>query len=283
MRSVLKKIYSTCVKLIPKNRHGDKFIAYYRFYRCHKRLPNKSFLNDRLFKIKVSDEILGVLRQYTSDKELVKHYISTTVGDELNIKTKAVLRNADEIRGYDFSAGDVVKPTHSSGLVSFVKEHPADKDEFVSWLSLNYYDVSREVNYRYLTPKVIVEEAIFGRTDVDDIKFFCVEGKVKVIQWDFDRRNNHTRMLYDREWEPLDASLGYPKSSKSQPKPNKLDEMIAVAEQLAEPFSLVRVDLFYDEKTEDYLVGEITHCHGSSNERFDSKDSEVRVSKVLFG
>ena len=270
-------------KLVPMNRYGDKLIAYIRFYRCHKRLPNKGYLNDCLFRIKVSDEILGVLRQYTSDKELVKYYIRNTVGDELNVKTKAVLRNADEIRGYDFSAGDVVKPTHSSGKVYFVKEGSAvDTDEFIRWLDLNYYHVSREANYRYLTPKVIVEEAIFGRTDVDDIKFFCVEGKVKVIQWDFDRHDNHTRMLYDRRWTPLDASMGYPKSTKSQPKPKKLDEMISVAEKLAKPFGLVRVDLFYDEKTEQYLVGEITHCPGSSNECFDSKESEVRVSEVLF-
>ena len=253
-----------------------------RFIRSHKRLPNKAFLNDHLYKIKVSDEILDVLRQYTSDKELVKYYISNTVGDELNVKTKAILRNADEIRSYDFSVGDVVKPTHSSGQVSFVKGSAVDKDEFIRWLNSNYYSVTREANYRYLTPKIIVEEAIFGRTDVDDIKFFCVGGKAKVIQWDFDRHDDYTQMLYDRDWTALDASMGARKSKKSQPKPKKLDEMIAVAEKLAQPFSLVRVDLFYDEETEQYLVGELTHCTGSSNNGFDSKESEVRGAKELF-
>ena len=94
--------------------------------------------------------------------------------------------------------GDVVKPTHASGLVHFVKDTDFDKSDFIDWLSLNYYNVSREANYRYLNPKIIVEEPVFGRKDVDDIKFFCVNGQVKVIQWDFVRHTNHTRMFYDR-------------------------------------------------------------------------------------
>ena len=105
---------------------------------------------------------------------------------------------------------------------------------------------------------------------------------MKIIQCDFDRRTNHTRMLYDRNWKKLNASLRYPKSDKIQPRPAKLMEMITVAENLAKPFDLVRVDLYYDEITTEFLVGEITHCHGSANEPFDSKESEIHVSGIIF-
>ena len=54
-----------------------------------------------------------------------------------------------------------------------------------------------------------------------------------------------------------------PKSDKIQPRPSKLKEMITIAENLAKPFDLVRVDLYYDELTTEFLV-EITHCHGSA-------------------
>lgn len=282
MIDYFKHVYRFVLNYIPKNRLGDKFVAYLNFIRCHKRLPKNYSLNDYLFRIKTSKEILDVLRQYTSDKELVKNYIKDTVGDELNVKTIAILRSADEIFEYKFQKGEVVKPTHASGRIHFVNDTNFDKNELVEWLSLNYYDISREANYKYLTPKIIIEEPIFGRHDVDDIKFFCVDGKVKVIQWDFDRHTNHTRLLYDRNWISLDASIGYPKSSKTKSQPSKLNEMINVAEKLAKPFSLVRVDLFFCENTGKYYVGEITHCHGSSNESFDSKESEERVSKVLF-
>ena len=277
-----KKIWLLLSKLVPKTRVGDKFIAYANFLRSHRRLPSRRLLNDRLFSLKTSDEILDVLRQYTTDKEFVKAYIKNCVGDMYNVETKAILRNEHEIRNYPFSIGDVAKPTHSSGLVYFVDKLNFDKDVLVSWIHQNYYDKSREANYRYLSPKIIIENPIFGRFDVEDIKFFCVEGIVKVIQWDFDRHEHHTRMLYDRGWNALDASLGYPKAKKCQRKPKKLDEMIGVAEKLAKPFSLVRIDMYYDEETETFLVGEITHCHGSANESFDSAQSEIRVAKVLF-
>ena len=253
LKSLMKKY---CLKFIPRNRFGDKLVAYIDFLRFHRRLPNKKFLNDYLFDIKTSNEILNVLRQYTSDKELVKSYICASVGSEYNVKTKKILHTKEEILDYKFSLGDVVKPTQASGLVMFIDSTKINYEEITSWLSLNFYDRTREANYKNLKPKVIVEEPVFGLTNVDDIKFFCYKGKAKVIQYDFDRHKNHTRMLYDREWNELNASLRYPKSERTMKKPIKLEEMIAVAEKLAQPFNLVRIDFFYDEESAQFLVGE---------------------------
>ena len=283
MNSIATKFFCLILKFVPKNRTGDKLIAYIDFLRFHKRIPNKKFLNDYLFKLKTSDEIFNVLRQYTSDKEFVKHYIKSTVGDEYNVKTKKILYSKEDIKSYKFLSGDVVKPTHASGEVIFVDSTDINKEEIANWLDLNFYDRTREGNYKYLQPKIIIEEPVFGRTEVDDIKFFCLNGNAKLIQWDFDRHKNHSRMLYDRDWNSLDASMRYPKSNKTQPRPDKLKEMIAIVERLAKPFGLVRVDLYYDTKTTRFLVGEITHCHGSSNEPFDTSESEARVSKIMFG
>lgn len=279
---MIKNFCLLLLRLVPKSRAGDKLIAYIDFFRFHKRLPNKKFLNDYLFKIKTTEEILSSLRQYTSDKEFVKKYISSVVGNQFNVKTKKILKTREEILSYKFSIGDVIKPTHASGLVKFIDENDVKKDEIIKWLEFDFYHRTREANYKYLLPKIIVEEPIFGRTNVNDIKFFCYNGKVKIIQCDFDRRTNHTRMLYDRNWKKLNASLRYPKSDKIQPRPAKLMEMITVAENLAKPFDLVRVDLYYDEITTEFLVGEITHCHGSANEPFDSKESEIHVSGIIF-
>lgn len=284
MKSNWKKKFNRFVLFfVPKNRAGDFFVAFVNFVRYHKRLPTGDGLNDYLFKIRVSNEIMRVNRQFTSDKEYVKTYIKAIVGDEYNVPTKAVLKTPDEIDGFSFSMGDVVKPTHASGFVLFVDDEKQVNRELIkSWLTLDFYDINRESNYRYLQPKIIVERALFGRTDVDDIKMFCVNGKVKLIQWDFDRRTNHTRKLYDRDWCDLGASLCYPLSDKEREKPEQLAEMIAVAEKLSKEFWLIRIDLYWDELTGRFFVGELTHCHGGSNERFSSKDAERRVSAILF-
>ncbi|MGA1015672.1 MAG: ATP-grasp fold amidoligase family protein, partial [Limisphaerales bacterium] len=77
------------------------------------------------------------------------------------------------------------------------KKEPVDYDSLVGWLDINYYKKTREANYRFLDPKLIVEPPVFGRHNVDDIKFFTYKGKVRIIQVDMDRHTNHTRMLYD--------------------------------------------------------------------------------------
>ena len=282
MKKIIKKLYKLIIFLLPKTRFCDKIIAYCNFIRCHQRLPNNKHMNDILFNIKTTDEILKLERQFTTCKELAKIYIKNIVGDDKNVPTKAILKSETEILNYKFTKNDVIKPTHASGLIKFVKDEPIDKKEIISWLKINYYEVDREANYKYLQPKIIVEEKIFGKINVDDIKFFCVNGKAKVVQLDFDRYSNHTRSLYNTNWINLNASTGYPLATKKVEKPLLFDEMIYVVEKLSKAFNFVRIDLYYDDILKKFYVGEITHCHGGANERFNSKAAEIRVSKELF-
>ena len=282
MKNFIKNIYLKIFQILPHSRVVDNFIAYFRFISQHKRLPNRKLFNDVLLRIKTSNEIFDILRQYTTDKEFVKEYVKEKVSLKYVVPTVAILRNLDDIENYKFSIGDVVKPTHSSGQVLFVGKGPIDKDKIKSWLSINYYNYSREGNYRYLKPKVIVEENIFGKSTIYDLKVFCVRGIAKVFQVDFDRFENHTRLLFDRNWNNLKVSLCYPISSKTIVKPRILNEIIEVAEKLANPFNFVRIDLIYSEGSDRFFVGEITHCHGSSLEKFNSEEAEEKVSKILF-
>ena len=286
IKNLIITFYRFLVKnIIPKNRLGDNFISYLNFYFFHKRFPAKKMtFNDELFRIKVSDEIKMAERVFTSDKEFVKLFIKAVVGDHYNVPTLAILRSKEQIEHFEFPENCVVKPTHASGLVKFIFDKEGiNKAEFKKWMDLNHYNSSREANYRYLSPKLIVEPQIFGRTNVDDIKFFCVNGVVKLIQWDFDRRINHTRKLYDRNWNDLLVSVGYPISNKSKSKPLNLIQMIDIAEKIANYFKFVRIDMYCDENTSRVVIGEITHCNGSANEAFDSKDSEDKIAKILFG
>ena len=162
MKNIMHTLFRLFLMLIPRNRTGDRLVAYIDFLRFHRRLPNKNFLNDYLFRIKTSDEILNVLRQYTSDKEFVKYYISSTIGDGFNIKTKKILRTIEDIENFEFSIGDVVKPTAASGAVMFIDSTEINRKEIASWLDLNFYSRTREANYKYLKPKIIVEESAFG-------------------------------------------------------------------------------------------------------------------------
>ena len=270
--------------IIPQNRLGDFIVCLWRFVKEHKRLPLHKGFNDTLFRIKVSREILKSERQFISDKEFVKDYVKARIGEKFNVPTKAILKTADEVKGYKFEFNDVVKPTHASGLVDIVKNpETINKEKYCEWLKINYYSISREANYKWLTPKIIVEPLIFGKEDVNDVKFFCIKGKVKLIQVDFDRHTNHTRKLYKRNWADTKCSLCYPISKQKMKKPSRLKNMIFLAERLAEPFSFIRVDTYFDPKTNRVAIGELTNCHGSAHEKFFSIDQEKKINRIIFG
>lgn len=268
--------------IFPKNKYGDFVVCYYRFLKTHKRLPKKEGFNDILFKIKTSSEILRPERQFVSDKELVKQYIKSIVGDEFNVPTRAVLRSKNEILKFKYLPKDVVKPTHASGLIHILKKSTdADPQKYLEWLKVNYYEISREANYKFLVPKIIVEPIIFNNPSIKDIKFFCVNGHIVFIQVDFDRFSNHTRNLYDEKWRNLNVSLQYPISRRKMEKPKNLDLMIEIAKTISNRFSIIRIDMFSSENTKKVVIGEITNCHGSAHEIFGSLKEEQKINLFI--
>ncbi|MGB8477102.1 MAG: ATP-grasp fold amidoligase family protein, partial [Candidatus Acidiferrum sp.] len=273
-------------QLMPRNDIGDWAVALVSFYRCHKRLPKRRHggFNDALFWLKASGQLKDSLRVRTTDKVLVKGYVKKRVGDKYNVPTLSVLKTIQETQSFPYPANCAIKPTHMSGKVILrTNGAPIDYAEIENWFSTNYYHQCwgwREQNYKTLSPKVIVEPLIFGREVVEDYKVFCVWGAAKAIQVDLDRHTKHTRCLYTPNWTLLPYGLCYPVGQGIQ-RPRNLDEMLAVAARLAEPFSLVRVDLYTDGET--VYVGELTHCHGNAQEHVQPAEKEAEFAELLFG
>ena len=93
-------------------------------------------------------------------KELLNLHKKTLV---MNIMLRRkILYSKEDIKSYKFFLLDVVKPTHASGEVIFVDSTDINKEEIANWLDLNFYDRTREGNYKYLQPKIIIEEPVFG-------------------------------------------------------------------------------------------------------------------------
>ena len=283
MKKVIKLLLRIIKRLLPKNRFGDKIYALIDFIKAHHRFPKKQLIfNDALYHIKTSDEILRPERCFTTDKEFVKLYIKSKVGDSFNIPTIAILKTKEEVLNFKFPKRCVIKPTHSSGRVILRKNgEDINLNQITNWLSENYYDSSREANYKYLKPKIIVEEFVFDQDDADDIKLFCYNGKVKVIMWDFDRHSNHTRKIYDRNWNDLQCAHTISLSQKIKDKPENLHKMIAIAETLSSDFDFVRIDLYTNNSS--LYCGEITHIDASAGASFNTKENEYLISKIIFG
>jgi TupA-like ATPgrasp len=268
---------------IPKTQWGDNLIHLERFLTAHGRFPHKPYsaFHDTLFHIKAGRESLDPMRRLVSDKEHVKRYIAATVGEERNVPTFAVLRSRKEANDYQYPHRCVIKPTHASGELLLRKEGEGlDKRRITSWFDLDYYEMTRERNYKGLLPKVIVEPFAFDREAPDDFRFFCVNGVPKMIFYD---QNDNTierfRSVLDTNWEQLPFSLKCQQRSPP-PRPCCLDGMLEAAARLAAPFSFIRVDFYTDGNR--FHVGELTNCHAAAMQTFVPRDSELRADEFLF-
>ena len=319
--SLIQRICNRILRIIlPRNAWGDFVVAWASHVFYHRRFPRRydpKRINDHFFKMKVSGELLNPLRQFVSDKEYVKHYITAIVGRRHILETFEILRSAAEVDQLLLDRFPcVIKPTHLSGHVLFYpdSDKPLDRELLKRWLKLNRYKIVREVNYRYLEPKIIVEEFFSedGQTPANDYKVHCFNGVPKLIQVDAnrfvqptrvlegptvpavkvlytpadaDRFIQQTKALYDTSWNRLPVGWLHRQKEEDDPKPAQLSLMLDVATRLSEPFSLsdsgyIRVDM-YTSGTE-VRVGELTNCPGGSNDnRFRPAAAEFALGRLF--
>ncbi|MDE0334993.1 MAG: ATP-grasp fold amidoligase family protein [Defluviicoccus sp.] len=268
--------------LLPETLWGDRVYGHYNFRRRLGRSPESPPVrfNDHLFAFKTSGIGYDPLVQFVTDKEYAKLYIAAVLGEEYIIKTYRILRNKDELKNYTPDRFPcVLKPTHSSGQTVICTDSATDLDreELSKWFDINYYKISREQNYRFLIPKIIVEEFFSddGQTVPSDYKVFCIHGVPKFIQVDSDRFSGHTRNLYDTSWTRIPATLLYPGRDKNDRRPALLDKMLSAAQRLSAAFAFVRVDMYATAR--EMRVGELTFVPGSAGERLDPPEAELTL------
>lgn len=95
-------------------RLGDKIYSTRDFMIAHNRLPRlpRSCFNDRIHKLINSDEILDPLRAYVTDKEYLKMFVKSVVGEIHVVPSIAVIRNLNDALVYSYPPRCVIKPTH---------------------------------------------------------------------------------------------------------------------------------------------------------------------------
>jgi hypothetical protein len=282
LRNIFFGITKAIFSALPRNKAFDRIYQLSSFYRAHCRFPsNKMLLNDVLYRIKTSNEIVDTLRVFTSDKEYLKWYVGMAVGEKFNVPTLGIISNKNDLLTYKFPDKCVIKPTHSSGRVIVRKNGEKIDLKLISkWFDHNHYKSGREANYKFLQKKIIVEPIIFNNQNIVDYKIFCYLGKPKLIQVDIDRFSNHTRLFFNRQWKKQNFSISYPINKKAFTKPANLKTMLKLAASLSKNFSLVRVDIYSNGR--ECLVGEITHCSENAHGRFIPHSSEEMASKIIF-
>lgn len=248
-------------------------------------LNNPQTFNEKLQWLKLYDR----KPEYTQmvDKYEAKKYVADIIGDEYIIPTLGIYNSFDEIEFEKLPQQFVLKCTHDSGGIVLCK----NKNHFdigkakiflESRLKSNFYWIGREWPYKNITPQIIAEEYLVDESKVElkDYKFFAFDGKVKLIQVDYDRFVHHKRNLYTIDWKYIDAAIKYPTDPNRKIEcPTKLEKMIEISEKLSKHIPYVRVDL--------YLVGnriyfgELTFYHGAGYEKFEPRELEYKLGDMI--
>lgn len=268
-RAFLRRIYHKVFPLLPPAL--DETLQMWRALGYFPNVWRPRTFNEKVAhrKLFVRDPRFALL----ADKWHVRHYVRDRVGEEYLIPTYCCSDDPYTISTADLPKAFVVKATHDCGSTIVVRnKDECDWDALIVHLSETlrrpYGVYGHEWFYQEIPPRVLVEELLldsrFGLPI--DFKFYVFHGIVKYVHVMHDRFIELADRFYDRDWQPLNVR-------KTEcvapviPRPKHLEQMVWVAETLAEGFDFVRVDL-YSPDDRRVLFGEMTFTPGSGRGRF---------------
>lgn len=250
-------------------------LDYFIFKKEKLNLENPLTYSEKIQWIK----IYGKLERYSqfADKYEVRKYVAKTIGKKYLIPLLGVWDNFDEIPFEKLPNEFILKSTNGSGS-NFICEDKSKLDKTKlkkivdGWLSRNFYYEHREIQYKPIKPRLIAEKYMMdGKDYLMDYKFFCINGKAKIVEVYLDVFTDEKVNMYDMSWKKINMSLHFPNSKKKIKKPKKFREMVKLVEELSQPFPFVRVDLYIFK--ERIYFGELTFTPG--NGMYDIKPNKA--------
>jgi hypothetical protein len=228
-------------------------------------LNNPRSFNQKICWKKIHDRnpLLPVL----ADKQGAREYITATLGkpvaDRVLIPLLFATDDPNRLAFDSLPDSFVIKASHGSGFNLLVHDKRAlDRAKAVaqckSWLKTSYGVRAHEWAYQRASRKILVEPMLKNSDGCipSDYKLSMFHGKCGLIQVDFDRFLAHTRSLYDPQWNRIDAEWKWPRGGDAA-RPECLEEMLRLAEDLAASLDFVRVDFYVVDGR--LFVGELTH------------------------
>ncbi len=221
-------------------------------------------INEKIQWLKLHDRNPDHVRLV--DKLAVRDYVAQTIGAQYLVDLLGTWQSADEIDFRQLPERFVLKCSHNSGGVIVCRDQSrlnlkAVRKSLARQLKKNYYAQGREWLYRDVPPRVLCE-AFIGEADgtlPNDYKFFCFDGLARAVCVCTNRTDKHADYFFlDRDYQLLrvnEATANLPEGFVF-PKPERFEEMRALAEALSSGIKHVRVDLY--DTAQGIKFGELT-------------------------
>lgn len=247
-------------------------------------LKNPVGFNEKLNWLKLNH----IHPEYTQlvDKLAVRDYIREKIGEDYLFPLLGSWNSFDDI---DFDALPdkfVLKCNHDSGSVKLITDKSkmdkaALKAFFERRLAMNAYCLGREYPYKDVPPKMMAE-AFMEAPDgggINDYKFFCFQGKPKLLFVATDRATDVRFDFFDMDFQHLDIVNIHEQSGKEIQRPSCFEEMKSLAETLSQGMEFVRIDLY--EIGGRVYFGEFTFFHGGGFYLFHPAHWEKDLGDLL--
>ena len=219
-----------------------------------------------------------------ADKYLVRTYVAEKgLADILN-PLIGVYDSVEEVMITELPDRFVLKTTNGSRTNVFCTDQSsfdwdAAKKQLELYMGRKGKAVGREWAYYGIAPRIVAEQYLDDPDNpyggINDYKFLCFGGRCRYIVLDVARSTNHRRNIYDAQWNDLHVSTDHGTVEEPVERPERLDDMIEIAERLSAEFPAVRVDLYC--VSGQVYFGELTFYPWSGYVVFDPDEFDYEL------
>ncbi len=244
------------------SKHNPELVVRARFFvRFHRfiRLNPPVDLNEKILFLSLKTDTS--LWTTLANKYTVRKYVEDCGLSNILVKLYGYWGKAEDIDIDKLPNSFILKSIQGAGDPVIVKDKAEyDFDKAIKYMSKvyskEYGGLEAGRHYMRIKPGIVAEELLINdafstkySNSIIDYKIWCINGRAYYIMTCSNRVPPHSTelLLYDREWNAHPEYLIYDsnyKESKPIPSPKNLSRMLEIAEILAKPFPVVRVDLY---------------------------------------
>lgn len=249
MKKKLNRIIRRTINTIsPK--YGTKCLFYHNFKR-NISLEKPKDINEKLQYLKLGEYYDNPLVTQCADKYGVRSYLEERGYGDILPKLYGVYGRASDIDWSEIPEEFVAKCTHGCGYNIICSSKGAVDLQDVSrqldaWLKESYWKEWAETQYRFIKPRIIIEEYLGD--SIDTYKFYCFNGTPRVMyisSMGEDGEKDKYIDYYDMDCRKTGIRLGGHDNCPYEIKlPDNIGEMKDISRELSKEFRFVRVDLY---------------------------------------
>lgn len=255
-------------------------------------LKSPKDLNEKLIWMEINSDTT----QWSnlSDKAQVREFVKSKGFENNLVPLIGVYESCEEIDFNSLPSRFVMKSTNGSEQILIVEDKNLINKTVLSenikkWMKNPFGLATGESHYLKIKPRIIIEEYIGEEIGIlpTDYKFYCFNGEVDSCLVITDRnQDQHTYKLnlIDIEtWQDIPGAILpiYHGDIDKIKKPDRLAEMIKIAQVLSKDFLFVRVDLY--NVNHRVFFGEMTFTPSGCRNPCMSKDQLIYFGEKIKG